>query len=116
MPVDCGRPTPPSDRHNLSLWHRSDCQDSNKAIKSFDSMDIVKELPARIQMQCEKVFHGDEFKLYESNEKWKDFFTPNTTKLGLEEPYLGSEEQRVSFIYQYLLFGVAASRDRLKDV
>jgi len=79
-------------------------------------MDIVKELPSRIQRQCEKVFHGDESKLYEFTGKWKEFFTPNTTKVGLEEPYLGSEEQRVSFIYQHLLFGVAASTDRLKDL
>jgi hypothetical protein len=79
-------------------------------------MDIIKELPARIQMQCEKVFHGNESKLYESSARWKDFFTPHTTKFGLEEPYLGSEEQRVSFIYRYLLFGVAASRDRLKNL
>lgn len=116
MPVGCRRPTPPSDRHHLSLWHWSDFQDPNNAIRSFDLMDIVKELPARIQMQCEKVFHDDESKLYESNEKWKDFFRPNTTTLGFAEPYLGSEEQRVSFIYQYLLFGVAASGDRLKGL
>jgi len=80
------------------------------------SMDLVKELPARIQTQCQITFDNDEEGLYDLAQDWKKFFTPNTSKSGVKEPYLDDEKYRVSFVYQYLLFGVAASKDRLDDL
>jgi hypothetical protein len=80
-------------------------------------MDLVRELAALIQTLCEESF-GVEGKqaLFVLADDWTAFFNPDNSKIGLAEPYFISSNHCVAFTFMYLLFGVAASRDRLRNL
>jgi len=81
-------------------------------------VDIIHGLPARIQRLCEDSFGVNESDLLLFVRYFNDFFSAraNMTNRGSEEPYLLSLKHRTAFTYLYLLFGIAASRDRLKSI
>ena len=80
-------------------------------------MDLVKELAALVQRLCEESFGGEgKEALFSLASDWTAFFERGNSKVGIPEPYFVSSNNCVAFTYMYLLFGVAASRDRLQKL
>ena len=81
---------------------------------------ILEKLPGWLQKLCEAAFGvKNEGQLSELADFWHEFFKPDAsvTRLNLkQEPYLLSSKHRIAFAFKYLLFGIAASKDRLRRI